>query len=240
MKVARLSEAQNAAFDAEYHSAAEMAAKLAFVRCRWPGEIDILDMGGGNGAFSDSLLEGLPHARVTNLDVSGLLIARNRSHPRKRLVVGSIEDADQLLEGWSFDLICFNWVLHHLVGDSYQATRANVIQALRLSASLLKPGGMICIAETRFQGWLWSPGWLVYQITRVRQPAFVALASRYFNTAGVGVCFRSEDEWSDLFADAGLEERHAFYGDVWPWRWQFAGLGLAEQQAKHTFLGEAA
>jgi|TARA_R100001244_G_scaffold6593_18_gene8069 hypothetical protein len=84
--------------------------------------------------------------------------------------------------------VCLNLIVHHLVGENESATRTLQIRALK--------------------HWQLS-GRLIYEITSSRLlpaigsgiakivPAFPA------NNFGVGVRFRSHDEWCELFAQAG-------------------------------------
>ena len=120
MELVTLSEAQNAAFDSEYHSVIEIKTKVAVLRDLLPGgPRSLLDLGGGNGAFLDEMLTAFPAARGTNLDISEHLLGKNKPHPRKRLVHGSIGDLTALFPREKFDVMTINWVLHHLVGPTY-------------------------------------------------------------------------------------------------------------------------
>jgi 2-polyprenyl-3-methyl-5-hydroxy-6-metoxy-1,4-benzoquinol methylase len=142
MDVLVLSEAQNEAFDTDYHSPKELAEKIDAIRSRFGDRpARILDLGGGNGRFLDSLLAALPNARGTLIDISAELLARNVSSPRKEIINGSIADLSGVLAGQMFDIITLNWVLHHLVGRSYEVCRRNVVECLAACAGLLAPAG---------------------------------------------------------------------------------------------------
>ena len=201
-----LSEEQNAAFDTEFHSREELASKfLSFGEENRP--FNVLDLGGGNGIFADQLLARFPNSSVTILDISSLLLASNKPSERKELVHGSIESITDILVGRTFDYIAVNWVFHHLVGSRYRTCRKNCLDTLLRCKELLKPNGMLVVAENMFDGYLGSnlPSRLIYAITRIRWPWFVRLAKRFFNTAGVGVCFQSQRAWQHIFAQAGFE-----------------------------------
>jgi len=242
MEVVRLSEAQNSSFDREYHASAEMFWKLEHLANRYDGAFSILDVGGGNGVFLDTILSAFPKANGTLLDISAELLSRNRPLPRKRLVQGAIEDIPQLLGDQKFDVITVNWVLHHLVGRTYQQCRKNCIAMLQMCADLLSERGTLLVSETMVDGFFGTniPSRLIYEITRIENPAFTRLSSRFFNTAGVGVCFRSDDAWSRLFKEAGFQVDDASYGEYWPYslkkRALYAGLMLASQRHRHFFL----
>ena len=237
-----LNEAQNAAFDAEYHKPDELARKIALLKRRWPTDLNILDLGGGNGGFLDTLLGAIPYARATNLDISKHLLGTNKPHPRKSLVHGSIEDLETVAAGERFDLITINWVLHHMVGPTHRACGRNVVAVLESAKRLLKPGGAILVAETVAQGPFGTdlPGWLVYEITRIKQPLWVKIFSKVANTAGVGVCFHAQRAWERLFRKSGLRCEEAFTGFVWNYnlkrRITRAGVAMMSQASRHTLL----
>jgi len=204
-----LSEAQNAVFDTDYHTPKELTTKLSLLREHF-GEkkINILDAGGGNGSFTDSVLETFPRWSSTIIDISDHLLSQNAPHPRKRLVKASIFDAATVLSGEKFDVVSINWILHHLVGKNYRDSINNISRALSICTSMLNKNGLICIGENRYQGIgdCNIPAWLIYRLTTLRNPLVVSLVRKHANTAGVGVCFQSEQAWTNLFTQAGLKE----------------------------------
>ncbi|HEY2464420.1 MAG TPA: class I SAM-dependent methyltransferase [Steroidobacteraceae bacterium] len=218
MELGYLDESQNEAFDYEYHSEVELTGKLAFIRDVFPnGPGRILDIGGGNGKFMDRLLAEFPDAEGYLIDISQNLLDKNQPNPKKHLIHGSFEDLPKLLPGKTFDLVTINWVLHHLIGPSYRRSVENVEQALAMTSGMLSPQGLILVAENEYQGLLESnvPSHVIYTITRIRNPAFVGLARRYFNTAGVGVCFQSKRGWFNIFKRTGLRVDYYLQNSRW-------------------------
>jgi SAM-dependent methyltransferase len=215
-----LDEAQNVTYNVEYHTSEELEAKLTAIDelCHEPFP-NILDLGGGNGAFADQLLARFPKSTVTILDISAALLEKNISSPRKELVHGSIEDMLAILPERNFDYITINWVLHHLVGNNYRACKENCVRTLKSCKALLRPNGMLIIAEDTFEGYLGSnlPSHLIYAITSIRWRWFVRLSQGWFNTAGVGVCFQSQQVWQRIFVETGFDLIAFQRGLVWWW-----------------------
>ena len=101
----------------------------------------MLDLGGGNGVFADQLIDRFPSSDVTILDISSNLLKKNRPSSRKKLINGSIEYMAEILEGHRFDCIAMNWVLHHLVGESYRGCWENCLYPYRARAGCATAAG---------------------------------------------------------------------------------------------------
>jgi hypothetical protein len=120
-----------------------------------------------------------------------------------------------------------NWVLHHLVGNSYSSCWQNCLDTLIRCKTLLKPnGGFLIVTENMFDGYLRTniPSRLIYSTTSITWPWFVGIARRFFNTAGTGVCFQSQRAWQDMFAQAGFDVIAFQRGLVWSLRRSFRGM----------------
>ncbi len=176
----------------------------------WPSGISavakfsILDVGGGTGYFADRMLDRFPAARVHLLDNAKFQLERNVPHPRKNLHLGSAEDMLDVFGNRRFDLVCFNYVVHHLVLNSYGRTRNMQRKALSDGAALLAPGGRISLVEHLCNSFVHSvSSRLVYQLTSSRPLA--PLVKKFgANTAGVGVCFLEEKSWLGNLDAVGL------------------------------------
>jgi hypothetical protein len=204
----KLKDDQLEAFDTEYvHDQRWAPIARCIDRDFADRPFTFLDIGGGNGIFADRVLAHYPNARGVVLDNAQMLLDRNKPQERKRVVLGSAEDLATCCPGEHFDLIFFNWVLHHLVdGSSFSNTRRYVDQALHGAKGLLASGGRISIFENMYNGLVLDglPGWLVYQLTSAK--AIAGLVRRGgANTAGAGVCFRSRRQWEEVFNGCGLQ-----------------------------------
>lgn len=243
MSLLYLDESQNQAFDYEYHSEDELTDKLAFLQRTFPkGPRSILDIGGGNGHFLDRLLSEFPEAEGWIVDISPQLLALNETNPRKHILQGSVERLAQILGGQKFDVISLNWLLHHLVDITYDRSVRNIEKAVELAATFLTERGILMIAENEYQGFFETnvPSHVIYAVTRVQNPVFVKLAGKFFNTAGVGVCFQSKAAWWKLFRRLGFHVEHYHNYPRWDFplikRLAFVGLFLRAQDHGHFAL----
>jgi SAM-dependent methyltransferase len=213
----KLDDSQVEAFDTEYVEGRRWGTVKRLIDNDFPdGTFRFLDIGGGNGRFVDRLLEHYPNARGQVLDSSQLLLDRNRPDQRKTLKLDSVENLDRLDE--KYDLICLHWLLHHLVSCSYAHTRLNQVNTLLTLSRLLTDRGRISIFENLYEGWLFNrmPGRLIYFLTSAKT---IARLTRRMgaNTAGVGVCFLSKEEWLSTIARGGLRLVHYAEPDNWEW-----------------------
>lgn len=107
-------------------------------------------------------------------------------------------------------IICFNLILHHLVGASEQETRRLQKQALSAWRSTAQ---MIFVNEYIYESYFMTnfSGWLIFKITSSTVlsniGSFIAkfAPSLKANTFGVGVRFRSHAEWREIFSSLGFE-----------------------------------
>lgn len=207
----KLDDDQLKTFDTDYAREerwdALEAAISASVEANGGQPVEILDVGGGNGAFADKLINKFECIHVTVLDNAEVLLDKNVEHPRKSVVLSSAADLSKAVGNKKYDLITYNWVLHHLVRDSYSDTREGVVDVLNQSRALLKVNGAISIFENNFDGMLIDnlPSRIIFHLTSISGKLLSTILRRAgANTAGVGVCFRSQKDWISVFNESGL------------------------------------
>ena len=200
----KLDDSQVESFDTEYAFGNRWDTVKSRIDKDFPhGRFRFLDLGGGNGVFTDTVLETYPNSNGTLLDNSEKLLSRNRKNERKKLVCASVEDL-AALDG-RFDVVFVHWLLHHLIGNSYVETRRNQLVTLANLAQYLTERGRISVFENTCNGWLVDnlPGWLIFQISSAK--AIAPITRRMgANTAGVGVCYLSKDQWLSTIQRSGL------------------------------------
>jgi SAM-dependent methyltransferase len=201
-----LDENQLRTFNTEHICDAEWARIKPIFDAKFAGrEFSFVDIGGGNGSFADMLLAEYPGARGVVLDPAEILLRENKPDPRKEVKLARAESMDALFGERKFDLILFNWILHHLVLESYRDTLALQRTVLDKARCLLKRGGVVSVLENLYEGTVVDalPSRLIFELTssKLLKPVISRLGA---NTAGCGVCFRSRTAWKRDAAWAGL------------------------------------
>ncbi|GMM90911.1 class I SAM-dependent methyltransferase [Vibrio fortis] len=202
--VRKLTPEQTVSFDIEYIDDAMFATLVKHLNMLYPTHypFHLLDVGGGNGMYADKILSHYPNASVTLVEPEQSLIEKNQPHPRKQLVCSTFQDT--IFTG-KFDVIQFNWVLHHFVSDSYETSIMLQKRALEHSFQNLSENGIVVVFENFYEGQFVHnlPSALIYQSTSSKSLAQIT-RKMGANTAGVGVCFNSRSQWHDMMLDAGF------------------------------------
>jgi hypothetical protein len=202
-----LDEDQLRTFDTEHICDAEWARIKPTFDARFADrEFSFVDVGGGNGSFADMLLAAYPKARGVVLDPAEILLRENTPHPRKEVKLARAETMDELFGNRKFDLILFNWILHHLVLESYSKTIELQRTVMAKARRLLNPNGVVSVLENLYEGKVVDvvPSRLIFELTKSKllEPVVRRLGA---NTAGCGVCFRSRGAWQRDATRVGLQ-----------------------------------
>lgn len=172
----------------------------------------IVDVGGGCGFFAKALVDTVPvRVRVIDTDTNSIIEAL-------RLGVEA-EFGDALSPTCRGDekIICFNLILHHIIGSSDKITEEFQMQAI---GGWRETAEVIFVNEYIYESFFGDfSGWLIYQITKNKLLSFIANTISYIfptlraNTFGVGVRFRNAHEWQQLFKNAGYKVVDQVRGD---------------------------
>lgn len=198
----RLSAEQIAEF---YHDEFVQDQVRDFAELAAPLDADrvIVDIGGGVGYFAERVRAELGYpVRVIDMDPESVAQCAARSVPAQ------LGDALNPPVVGDEGCICFNLILHHLVAEDEARTRALQKAAL---AAWREWGTPIFVNEYIYESFFGRiSGKLIYAITSSKLLSAVASFGARFipafkaNTFGVGVRFRSHDEWMELFREAGF------------------------------------
>lgn len=165
----------------------------------------IIDIGGGCGFFAKAL-QSLTAFKVRVLDTDPQSI----SICDQAGIEASYGDALNPVVTGDEQVICFNLILHHLVGRSDDETFNLQRRALSVWKKNCKA---IFINEYIYESFVINniSGWLIFQITsnsylsKLGRLIAKAVPSLNANTFGVGVRFRSHAEWKGMFEALGFD-----------------------------------
>jgi len=171
----------------------------------------VVDIGGGVGYFAERIRTEIGHpVRVIDMDPESVARGNARSVPSQ------IGDALAPPVAGDEGCVCFNLILHHLVAQNEAQTRQLQISAL---AAWHEQGTRIFVNEYIYESFIdQMSGRLIYAITSSKLLSSIgSLTARFIpafkaNTFGVGVRFRSHDEWVALFRDAGFATQRVRFG----------------------------
>jgi hypothetical protein len=205
----QLSPSQHAAFYHDEFVHTQFAHFEALHVAEHLRDATLVDVGGGQGHFVQALKDRL-QARVRVLDSDPVAVAACVA----RGIEAEVGDALQPRARGDEGVICFNLILHHLIGSGEAETerlQSGALTAWRGAA------GALFVNEYIYDSWLGdASGRLIFAITRSRLLSALGAAvakvmpSLHANTFGVGVRFRSDASWRELFARRGLRVlRHA-------------------------------
>lgn len=197
-----LSQSQIEAFYHDHFVEAQVRNYLALVPPLQPSPRAVVDVGGGCGFFAEGLRRaaGLG-VRVLDTDPASIEACRAKG------LDAEVGDALRPQPRGDEDVVCFNLVLHHLVGRHEADTLALQRQALTAWRGRAR---VVFVDEYIYDAWFANAaGRLIYAITSSRALSTLASAVSRFvpslraNTFGVGVRFRAHEEWRRVFASAG-------------------------------------
>lgn len=164
-----------------------------------PSLVNIVDIGGGCGFFAKALqnLTGLK-VRVLDTDLKSIESCKHKG------IDAAQEDAISPTIKGDESVVCFNLILHHLVGKSEEETLDFQKRAL---LAWYSNGSAIFVNEYIYESYCVAgfSGWLIYQITsnsalsKLGNLIAKISPSLKANTFGVGVRFRSHQEWVSIF-----------------------------------------
>lgn len=176
----------------------------------------VADVGGGCGYFAEAVSrEFQVPTRVLDSDPVSIQEARSRGVDAQQF--------DALAPHFAGDegIVCFNLILHHLIGRSLAETRRLQQRAL---AQWRDRGVRIFVNEYIYESPLarGASAWLIGVVTSSKALSAVArvagrvVPSLQANTLGVGVRFRDGADWRRLFGEAGYDVVGYHKGDEEP------------------------
>jgi hypothetical protein len=176
-----------------------------------PSSENIVDIGGGCGFFAKAIRNRMSaRVRVLDTDIKSIAYCKQAGIDA---VYGDALKPEIIGDE---SIVCFNLILHHLVGASEPETYGLQGRALSGWHSTARA---IFINEYIYESYVKNiSGWLIFQITSngilSKVGSFIArfVPSLKANTFGVGVRFRSHAEWREMFSGLGFDVVSAVIG----------------------------
>lgn len=196
-----------------------------------------VDIGGGCGFFASALHQKTGRLlRVIDSDKSSIDRVNRLDDPS---IDGVIGDALNPEINGDEEIVCFNLMLHHLVGGNERATRSLQKKAL---SCWKNHADYVFVNEYIYESYIGNvSGLLIFAITSNWLLSMVGRAigrvvpSLRANTFGVGVRFRAHREWVELFEECGYGVASKIHGKpepvAPPWR-----LLLIKEIRRDSFL----
>lgn len=173
-----------------------------------------VDVGGGCGYFARRLAEKIPvRVRVLDSDkvsIDACLKLKNNN------IEAQQDDALQPTIIGDEDIVCFNLILHHLITNNEKTTNEIQKKAVNVWSDSAK---FIFINEYCYDSYFFDfSAKIIFLITKNKFLSFfcklisVFIPSLKANTFGVGVRFRSHDDWLNLFGESNYHVLRKKYG----------------------------
>jgi SAM-dependent methyltransferase len=205
----KLSEKQLDAFNVEGYSNTQANHLIDLLRLNGVADrvFQVVDIGGGYGYFASALsrIKNWP-IRVIDSDIRAIAYCSNNLSGNIKALLGDALTPNIIGDE---EIICFNLILHHLIGKNETETRRLQKKALLEWNKQVK---YIFINEYIYESYIgYVSGRLIYEITKSKVLSFVGkyvaeiIPSFRANTFGVGVRFRSHNEWLELFEECGFK-----------------------------------
>jgi len=204
-KQKRLSSQQVQAFYHDYFVTEQVGAFKELLGEKVQPQDLVADIGGGCGYFAKAVTDHLGVSTVViDVDPESIETCTVAGIPAR------LSDALHPKIQGDETIASFNMVLHHLIGHDERRTRQLQTQALVAWHSQVR---FLFVNEYIYESYFHKPlsSWLIWTITSSKLLSAVGtLVARWVpslraNTFGVGVRFRSKEDWQRLFNEAGYE-----------------------------------
>lgn len=175
-------------------------------------DLSVIDVGGGCGFFAKAIQSQLSvNVQVMDTDIQSIEFCKQAGI---RATLGDALNPD--ISGANH-IACFNLILHHLVGASDDETCKLQKRAL---AAWQNHARAIFVNEYIYEsfGFNNASGWLIYRITssptlsKLGRIVAKFIPSLKANTFGIGVRFRSHDDWVKIFDSLGYNIKQSVIG----------------------------
>ena len=173
-------------------------------------KVRILDIGGASGTFALALSDFFSNkTEIYVLDNSEYATWQEDEYKAKvNFINDSVENLSSVFKNAEpFDLIFANRVFHHFIGKGWKKSLNGMDGVLTQIRQLLAGNGTLCIKDHFYNGMVFdkAPSFLIFTMTTCKIPAIAKTVQKNgAHSAGVGVCFQSEQMWLERIKKNGL------------------------------------
>lgn len=171
---------------------------------QYSGEINsLLDIGCGSGQFLQAVQKAVKIDQLFGIDVSKGMFSFV-SPPLKRTVSFLLGDSLKLpFKAKSFDCVCMDSVLHHVIVKDRAKSKANIKALMREVRRVIKPNGFLFLSELYYESF--GASTLTSNIVFSFLAFFDKLGIKFppQSPKGLVVCFYTRSELRQLVTSAG-------------------------------------
>ncbi|OPZ73231.1 MAG: Methyltransferase domain protein [Firmicutes bacterium ADurb.Bin456] len=185
---------------------------LTFLRVRDNLNLNLLDIGGGAGAFAEQVVNTCPNISVTVLDPTERLLDLIDDN-RIIKVKGKLPNLNPINS--KFDYIHVKEVFHHITGSSVNSSKELLRESLFAIKKSLKDNGFLLINELFYESYL-IPSYsrnLIFYLLRLQNKLGIKIPAKEF-LLGLNVCFYSRSEFTTILNNCGFEVVD-YYEEKW-------------------------
>lgn len=179
---------------------------MEFIKNKKDRNVNILDVGGGNGNFSKLVVQNCPYVNITILDPSEKLLSKVND-PKISKVVGKLPDNIPLES--KFDVIHIKEVLHHITGNSVFESKLLVKRSLKNLKYFLNDNGVLLIHEIYYEGFLIPTfvNCLIFYLLKLQNNFNIKIPAKEF-ILGLNIYFYTRNELKSILNECGFRIIH--------------------------------
>ena len=167
---------------------------LDFIRRNNKKNKKFLDIGGGSGVFSQTLLENFNNIEISIVDPSEKMLELIKDRRIKKYH-GNLPNSLNIPPSEKYDYILLKEVLHHVTGNTIDNSRDRVTESLKTINEILDAEGFLFIHEIYFESYIWPPfsRIIIFWLLKFQEKMKIHFLPEEFKS-GLNVCFYARNE----------------------------------------------
>lgn len=176
---------------------------INFIKNHDTENVNLLDIGGGNGNFSNLINENFPNINITILDPSKKLLSKIENSDITK-IVGKLPNEIHVND--TFKYIHLKEVFHHITGETVSKSKILFKRSLIRINDLLDENGFLLIHEDFYEGYLIPklPSYLIFYLLKIQNMLNYEFPIKEF-IPGLRVYFYTRRELKRTLKECGFE-----------------------------------